>query len=251
MWSTTNKYLRFARCFRASPPQMAPKLVFSVLSGLKATFQKPIATQRKSHQVVSEGDEESCSITVNTAQNQRRASIETVQILSPIPKRLSAGATELFADHLSYSSSIASAETIITIRTQQTSPSTANMNAQNSDLLPFTGPQPVVIDLKSELAKTGRFISPLPPNPAAASLSRLHFKCHAKHASMKPSSNAYAPTPCTTCHAEGDVVLVACRCCYLRMCRRCAGLLSRSKDLEEMLWKLVEFGVWNGLDGQG
>jgi hypothetical protein len=112
--------------------------------------------------------------------------------------------------------------------------------SKHGSLLLIQGPQATIVDLPTEFSKTGKFTSPLPINPAAAPLSRGHFKCPARHARLEKSSNIHAPTLCTTCHGSGHAALACCRFCYLRICKRCAGVLGKCEnDLESMLEELV------------
>jgi hypothetical protein len=239
---------------------MAPKKASVIISGIKAAFTKPKSKQPTS--TTSEADAGITSTTWTDTEALPRVSQDTIRAESQASKQTDAGITEPFPDFAEKAQSETSEETAIppltspppttTTTNRLTSARPSEIIAKHASLLPTRGPQPTIVDLPTELSKTGEFTSPLPVNPAAAPLSRAHFKCAAKHARLKKSSNLYAPTLCTTCHGSGDAVLAGCRCCYLRMCKKCAGLLGKcGNDLESMLEELVRLGVWRGLQGQG
>ena len=136
---------------------------------------------------------------------------------------------------------------------QRICPSPISIINKHKALLPKAGPQPVIVNLKTEIASTGTFTSPLPINPAVASLTRAHFKCPARACRMRAQSNApgHHPVPCMTCHEKEGKHFRTCWVCGLQVCTRCQLLLVQKLELEDMLGELVALGVWNGLDGQG
>jgi hypothetical protein len=237
---------------------MATKKASAIISSFKAAFTKTKPKQSTSTTSVADADITSPPQTAT--EPLPRASEDIIRAESQASKQAETGITEPFTDFFEYTQPETSEETAVSLFTSQP-PTTTNRptSARPIDiiskyisLLPTPGPQKTIVDLHAELSNTGNFTSPLPINPAATRLSRAHFKCTAKHARLKKSSNVYAPTLCTTCHRSGDVVFACCRFCYLRICRRCAGLLRKcGNDLKAMLEELVRLGVWRGLQGQG
>jgi len=237
---------------------MALKRASSLVSNIKTSFTKSKFKQPTAITPESEADITTASQAATEASTD--VSEDTLRVVVATPKQADIRITEPFADFAESAPSEISGETAIVSFTSQ-SPFTTNRStyarpfdvmSKHASLLPIPSPQATIIDLSSELSKTDRFTSPLPVNPAAAPLCRTHFKCLEKHAYLKKSSNVYAPTLCTTCHGMGQSVLACCQCCYLRMCKRCARLLSKSRnDLECMLEELVRLGAWRGLQGQG